>query len=281
MAPSVEFLEDGYIFVFQDGRGTFKSEGVWENLRPARTHEGGTDESTDSYDSLEWLLDNVPGHNGRAGQWGISHPGWYTVMAMIDAHPALRAASPQATTHDAFIGDDDHHNGAYTLHYATWRYMMSVVTDPDRALKGTTPEPIDKGTDWDYEFYLHAGPTDEFNERHFNGRMTQVWQNLIDHPDYDEFWASKNVTRLLRDIKIPVLNVGGWFDASDPYGAIETYRTIEAQNPGNQQVYWLSGPGATADGWLMTDRLWGIFNSAQHTVSTIRRRSFSLFSNTT
>ena len=249
MAPSVEFVKDGYIFVFQDVRGTFKSEGEWENLRPARTHEGGTDESTDTHDTLDWLLDNIPGHNSHAGLWGISHPGWYTVMGMIDAHPALKAASPQATTHDAFIGDDDHHNGAYGLHYVTWRYSMGIVTGPDRAaLNGASPESIDFGTDWDYEFYLNAGPIDELNERHFNGRMTQVWQNLIDHPDYDEFWANKNIAHLLRDIKIPVLNVGGWFDATDFYGSIETYQSIERQNPENNSTL-VVGPWGHGGWW--------------------------------
>ena len=175
MAPSVEFLEDGYIIVFQDVRGTFKSEGVWENLRPARTHEEGTDEITDTSDTLDWLLKNIPGNNGRAGLWGISHAGWYAAMSMIDAHPALKAVSPQATTLDAFIGDDDHHNGAYGLHYITWRYSMSVATSPDRhAMNYASAESIDFGTDWDYEFFLNAGPLDEINERYFNGRMTQV-----------------------------------------------------------------------------------------------------------
>jgi len=253
MAPSVEFLEDGYIFVFQEGRGTYKSEGEWENLRPASTREGVPDESTDTHETLDWLLDNIPGHNGRAGQWGISHPGWYAVMGMVNAHPALRAVSPQATTHDAFIGDDDHHNGAYGLHYVTWRYGMSVVTGPDRAaLNGASPDPIDFGTDWDYEFYLNAGPLDELNRRHFDGRMTQVWQNLVDHPDYDDFWASKNIARLLEDIKIPVLNVGGWFDATDFYGSIETYQSIERQNHGNNSTLivgpWDHGGWWTGDG---------------------------------
>jgi putative CocE/NonD family hydrolase len=249
MAPSVEFLEDGYIFVFQDGRGTYKSEGEWENLRPARTHEGGSDESTDAYDTLDWLLDNIPGHNSHAGQWGISHPGWYAAMAMIDAHPALKAVSPQATTLDAFIGDDDHHNGAYALHYLTWRYGMSIVTGPDRAaLNGAPAESVDFGTDWDYEFYLNAGPLDEINEKHFNGRMTQVWQNLIDHPDYDEFWARKNYTHLLKDIEIPVLNVGGWFDATDFYGSIQTYQSIERQNPGNESTLVI-GPWSHGGWW--------------------------------
>ena len=104
MAPSDDFLEDGYIFVFQDGRGTYQSEGEWINLRPVRSDDSGIDEATDSYDTIEWLVTNISGNSGRLGQWGISHPGWYTVMGIIGAHPALKAASPQATTFDPFLG---------------------------------------------------------------------------------------------------------------------------------------------------------------------------------
>jgi len=162
---------------------------------------------------------------------------------------------PQATTLDAFIGDDDHHNGAYGLHYATWRYGMSVATSPDRADRNyASAESIDFGTDWDYEFYLNAGPLDEFNERFFRDRGTQVWQDIIDHPDYDEHWISRNYSRLLRSVKIPVLSVAGWFDAPDPYGTIETYQSIERQNLVNNSTLvvgpwshggWWAGDGST------------------------------------
>ena len=189
MAPGDEFLEDGYIFVFQDGRGTYNSEGKWINLRPVRKEKSGTDETTDSYDTIEWLVNNISGNNGRVGQWGISHPGWYTVMGIVGAHPALKAASPQATTYDAFIGDDAHHNGAFCLMAMEWWYSMSIISGPNRhKLNGARPETIDHGTTRGYDFFLNAGPTDKLNERHYKGRMTQVWQDIIDHPDYDEFW---------------------------------------------------------------------------------------------
>jgi len=237
MAPSDEFLEDGYIFVFQDVRGTFNSEGEWISLRPVRKDENGIDETTDTYDTIEWLVSNIRGNNGRVGQWGISYPAWYTVMGMIDAHPALKAVSPQATTFDAFLGDDFHDNGTFIVMASEWCYSMSLVTGPNRAeLNGTWPAPIDHGTPWAYEFYLNAGPTDELNEKHYKGRMTQVWQDLIDHPDYDEYWKSRNVARLLGHVKIPVLNVAGWFDSPDPSGAVATYRTIEEMNPDNSST---------------------------------------------
>lgn len=237
MAPADEFLEDGYIFVFQDGRGTFKSEGEWRNLCPVREDENGIDETTDTYDTIEWLIHNIPGNNGRVGQWGISHPGWYTVMGMISAHPALKAASPQATTFDPFIGDDEHHNGAFLQMFVEWAYSMSINSGPDRAeLNGKWPQRIDHGTPWAYEFFLNAGPHDKLNERYYKGRMTRVWQDVIEHPDYDEFWKSKNVAQSLDNIRIPVLNVAGWFDSSDPYGAIATYQTIEEKNPDNKST---------------------------------------------
>ena len=223
MAPSDEFLEDGYIFVFQDGRGTHQSEGEWINLRPLSTEEDGTDEATDTYDTIEWLINNIPNNNGRVGQWGISHPGWYTVMGIIGAHPALKAASPQATTFDPFIGDDDHHNGAFTLLGTEWWFAMSIASGPHRdRLNGVRPRDMDHGTPWAYEFFLNAGPTDELNERHYEGQMTQLWQDVIEHPDYDGFWKSRNVARWLGNVTIPVLNVAGWFDSPDPYGAIAT-----------------------------------------------------------
>jgi putative CocE/NonD family hydrolase len=237
MAPADEFLEEGYIFVFQDGRGTFKSEGEWKNLCPVQKDKNGIDETTDTYDTIEWLIHNIPGNNGRVGQWGISHPGWYTVMGILGAHPALKAASPQATTLDAFIGDDDHHNGAYALLATEWWYSMSVISGPDREkLNGRAPGGIDYGTPWAYEFFLNAGPIAEFNEKHFKGRMTQVWQDVIDHPDYDDFWEDRNYTEYLDNIKIPVLNVAGWFDSCDPYGAIATYQAIEKKNPDNKNT---------------------------------------------
>lgn len=242
MAPSEEFLRDGYIFVFQDARGTYESEGEWVNLRPVRKEAQGTDETTDTYDSIDWLIENVPGNNGRVGQWGISHPGWYAVMGMVEPHPALKAASPQATTFDAFIGDDDHHNGAFNLMGIEWWHAMSIVSGPDRhELKNAWPKGIDFGTPWAYEFFLDAGPTDQLNEKYFGGRLTQIWDNIIEHPDYDEFWESRNLRRSLGDIKVPVLNVMGWFDAYDPYGAIATYQAIEEMNPRNESTL-VAGP---------------------------------------
>jgi putative CocE/NonD family hydrolase len=252
MAPSEDFLRAGYIFVFQDGRGTHNSEGEWINLRPIRTDPKGVDESTDAYDSIDWLVKNVPGNNGRVGQWGISHPGWYTVMGLIGAHPALRAVSPQATTFDPFVGDDDHRNGAFELIAVEWWYEMSVVTGPGHEKLGNSPvKRVDYGTPWNYQFFLGAGPIDKLNQDHFGGGLRPIWQNLIEHPDYDEFWQSRNMRRHLGHVRIPVLNVMGWFDAYDPYGAMATYHAIEERNPRNQSTL-VAGPWSHG-GWRSTD----------------------------
>lgn len=251
MAPSEDFLRDGYIFVFQEGRGTHKSEGEYLDLRPIRTTTEDTDETTDTYDSIDWLVKHVPGNNGRVGQWGISHPGWYTVMGMAQPHPALKAASPQATTFDAFIGDDSHHNGAFNLILLDWAYSMSRATAPDRHTSKNPWPGIDFGTPWAYEFFLNAGPTDKLNEKYFGGRLTRVWEDVLAHPDYDEFWERRNVRKALAHVTAPVLNVMGWFDAWDPYGAMATYQAIEELNPKNQSTL-VAGPWSHG-GWRRTD----------------------------
>ncbi|MBL8271471.1 CocE/NonD family hydrolase [Steroidobacter sp.] len=255
MAPGAGFLEAGYIFVFQDGRGTYKSEGEWVNLKPMRTRKSDTDESTDAYDTIDWLVKHVPNNNGRVGQWGISHPGWYTVMSMVEPHPALKAASPQATTFDPFVGDDDHHNGAFAMMGLEWWYMMSHVSRQGReilkpdVLKSPLP-PLSFTTPWAYEMYLNLPPLSEVNERALGGKMTHIWQNIVDHPNYDEFWERLNVRKTLRNVKVPVLNVMGWFDSPDPYGAEATYRAIEEQNPRNKSVL-VAGPWEHG-GWVRT-----------------------------
>ncbi|MBS0420068.1 MAG: CocE/NonD family hydrolase [Proteobacteria bacterium] len=252
MAPSPAFLQAGYIFVFQDVRGTYQSEGEWENLRPPRTDRHATDESTDTWDTIEWLVKHVPNHNGRVGQWGISHPGWYTVMGMVDSHPALKAVSPQGTTFDAFVGDDDHHNGAFVLSGVEWWRRIGIRTGHRRAGIGNAQPPnIDFGQPWDYDFFLNAGPTDELNDRYFGGDMAPGWKNILEHPDYDAYWERLSVRRSLKHIKVAVLNVMGWFDSTDPYGTLATYQAIEEENPRNRSTL-VVGPWAHS-GWQETD----------------------------
>lgn len=251
MAPSLDFLKAGYIFVFQDIRGTYKSEGdfiVQRNIRQDKQDPKAFDESTDNYDTIAWILTNIDGHNGKVGQWGVSYSGWTTVMGMIDPHPALAASSPQASPSDMYVGDDWHHNGAFRLMYS-FSWMDYTAQDRD----GTTterPDLLDYGTPWGYEFFLNAGPTADLNEKYFGGKIS-AWDDFTNHPDYDEFWQGQAALQHLQNITHPILNVAGWFDSEDFYGPISIYQEIEKTTPDNNSTIvigpWLHG------GWTRTD----------------------------
>ncbi|MBL8264721.1 CocE/NonD family hydrolase [Steroidobacter sp.] len=251
LAPGDAFLREGYIFVLQTVRGRYKSEGEWENYRPLRIGKQGTDESTDSYDSIDWLIGHLRHHNRRVGLWGISHDGWQTVMGMIDPHPALKAASPQATTADAFIGDDFHHNGAFVQAILGW---VKYVTDSGAARFEDAERKIERfdyGTPWSYEFFLNAGPVDQINRKYFGGTLNKQWDEVIEHPNYDAYWQRRNALSILDRIQLPTLNVLGWFDTADPYGSMATYKEIEKRNPRNQNTV-VAGPWRHA-GWRSDD----------------------------
>lgn len=245
LGPSVEFDKDGYIFVFQDVRGKYKSEGTFQVIIPhipEKKSVKDVDESSDTYDTIEWLIKNIPNHNGRVGQWGISYPGWETVQGMVDAHPALRASSPQASPSDMFIGDDWHHNGAFRLMYA-----FSWLAHHARVRKAPTEkgvERFDYGTPWGYKFFLEVGPVSGINELFFHNQVP-AWNEFMEHGTYDEYWQKQNALQHLKNIKHPVLNVAGWFDAEDFYGPMSIYYTIEKENPDNKNTLvvgpWLHG----------------------------------------
>ncbi len=252
LGPSEEFDRDGYIFVYQDARGKFQSEGEFEVMRRlVRDREDGieVDESTDNYDAIEWVLTNIPNHNGRVGQWGISYPGWQTVMGMIDAHPALKASSPQASPSDMFIGDDWHHNGAFRLMYA-----FSWLSNNARSRSGRTEARgarFDYGTPWGYRFFLDVGTVSRINDLYFHDQVP-AWNEFMEHGTYDDYWTRQVVLRNLTGISHPVLNVAGWFDAEDFYGPMSIYYTMERENPGNQSTIvvgpWLHGGWRSMEG---------------------------------
>ena len=251
IGPAPEFDRDGFIFVFQDVRGKFRSEGEFVVMRPYVPSKRGkeTDESTDNYDTIEWLLENVPNGNGRVGQYGVSYPGFQTVMGMIDAHPALKASSPQASPSDMFLGDDWHHNGAFRLMYA-----FSWLSANARVRGGVTTEreaPFDYGTPDGYRFFLDLGPIPNVNERYF-GYSVPTWNEFMDHGTYDAYWKDQVVLPHLNDIHHAILNVGGWFDAEDFYGPMTIYYEIEKRNPKNESVLvvgpWLHGGWNRMDG---------------------------------
>ena len=251
LGPTHEFDEDGYIYVFQDVRGKFRSEGEFEVIKPLYLDpaDSRSDESTDNYDTIEWALNNISNHNGRVGQWGISYPGWQTVMGMVERHPALVASSPQASPSDMFIGDDWHHNGAFRIMYS-FSWLAGNARRRDQPTENR-PERFDYGTESGYEFFLSVGSAASVDELFF-GNEVPTWRDFIEHPNYDEFWQNQNALNYLMDIDHPVLNVAGWFDTEDFYGPMSIYQTIEANNPDNQSTLvvgpWLHGGWRRMDG---------------------------------
>jgi putative CocE/NonD family hydrolase len=269
IAPNIHMMQDGYIVVYQDVRGRWLSEGHYENMRayiPNKTSEQDVDESSDTYDTIEWLVNNVENNNGNVGIWGISYPGFYSTYATVDAHPALKAASPQASIGDFFF-DDFHHNGAYLLSYFR---ATSLFGTP----RPNGDQPIDTAwytlpniqTEDQYQFFLDQGPLknlDRFFEYETvdNPRMAIdgqtddfFWNELKEHPNYDELWQSRGLIQHLKDVKshVATMVVGGWFDAEDLYGPLETYKNIEKYNEGNYNTMvfgpWDHGRWARRDG---------------------------------
>lgn len=252
LGPSPAFGREGYIFVYQDVRGKFMSEGEYEDVRPyiaRKTNPTEIDENTDAHDTIEWVLKNVPNHNGRVGVWGISYPGFYTSMALINQHPAIRAASPQAPIGDWFIGDDFHHNGTLFLPH-TFNFLSSVGLPRPKPVTEFPPA-FQHGTPDGYRFFLDAGALKNINERHLKSQVA-FWNDLMAHPNYDEFWERRNILPHLSGIRTAaVMTVGGWFDSEDLYGALKTYESIEAKNKGITNTL-VMGPWEHG-GWSRTD----------------------------
>lgn len=271
LGPSDYFQKEKFIFVYQDVRGKFMSEGEWVEVRPYKPKKNGPkdiDESSDAYDTIEWLLKNVPNNNGRVGMWGISYPGFYTSMGVIDAHPALKAASPQAPIADWFIGDDFHHNGALFLPHAF--NFFATLGKPRPAPTPNFPERFVHGTPDGYRFFLDLGPLANANAKYFKGEIA-FWNDLMNHPNYDDYWQARNIRPHLRNIKTPVMTVGGWFDAEDLFGALETYKTIEETNPGARNTLvmgpWFHGGWARSEGDVL-----GSVSFGQKTSLTYREK---------
>jgi len=261
LGPSASFAAEKFIFVYQDVRGKFRSEGDFVVMRPLQPSPKGpraTDESTDTYDTIDWLVKNVPNNNGRVGQWGISYPGSQTVWGMIDAHPALKASSPQAPAIDMFLGDDFHHNGAFRLMY-TFSWLAGNAR-PRAGASETRTGGFDYGTPDGYRFFLDAGPVANINEKYFNYSVP-TWNEYMDHPNYDEYWQRQNPLKFVKNITHAVLNVAGWFDAEDFYGPLETYRAVERETPMNKNRIvigpWLHGGWASMPGDALGDIRFG------------------------
>jgi putative CocE/NonD family hydrolase len=228
------------------------SEGKWTEMRPHiddKKSRQDVDESSDLYDTIDWLLKNVPDNNGNAGIWGISYPGFFTSASIIDSHPALKAASPQAPMTDLFMGDDAYHGGAFMLAANFGFYsFFKPQHNPQLPPKGRVP--FDWGTKDAYEFYLNAGPLSNLN-KYLTGN-TELWDDQVQHATYDAYWKARNLAPHMKGIHCAVLTVGGWFDAEDLQGPFSTFHSIDEHNPGifNALVVgpWVHGGWARYDG---------------------------------
>jgi len=239
---------DGYIFVFQDIRGRYKSEGQFVmqrapvSLLGEKNDPKAVDEVTDAYDTVEWLIKNAPNNNGRVGIIGISYPGWTAAMATLAPHPALKAASPQASPADMFLGDDFHHNGAFRLSYG-FEYATMMETNKEQAR-------FDFDRYDTYEWYLRLGALSNANEKYLNGKIP-TWNDFVDHPNYDEFWRRQAMAGYLKKVNVPMLTVAGWWDQEDFYGPIKIYETLEPHDQ-KRINFFVAGPW-NHGGWARSD----------------------------
>ncbi|MFN3427500.1 MAG: CocE/NonD family hydrolase [Candidatus Thermochlorobacter sp.] len=250
LAP-IELMREGYIFVYQDVRGRYMSEGEFVNVRPNipgnATKE--IDESSDTYDTIEWLVKNLQTCNGRVGIWGISYPGFYAAAAIPDAHPALKAVSPQAPVTDWWIGDDFHHNGAFffadafTFLYSFGKARPQPTTMGNPPYRFPTPDA--------YKFFHELGALKNVNQRIFRDSIA-FWNDIMNHPNYDDFWKSRTLLPHFKNVTPAVMTVGGWYDAEDLYGPLKVYDAIERQNPNAKNILvmgpWFHGAWARTDG---------------------------------
>ena len=219
-----EMIPDDYIFVFQDIRGRYGSEGTFVMQRPVRDPKNpkAIDEGTDTYDTIDWLVKNVPRNNKRVGLLGISYGGWLTVMGMLEPHPALKAVSEQASPADMFLGDDFHHNGAFRLSYG---FEYSTMMETDKTNFKFSFDRFDT-----YDWYLRLGPLSNVNAKYLHGSLP-TWNDFVQHPNYDAFWKAQAMPYLLTRPKVPNLNVAGWWDQEDFYGPMKIYELLEKEDP--------------------------------------------------
>ena len=256
-----KWVDDGYIFVYQDGRGRHFSEGVFREMTPIlEKHDKPTDvdEGTDTYDTIEWLLKNLH-TNGKVGIYGTSYPGFYTSASCLARHPALVACSPQAPMTDIWMGDDTFHGGAFLLPH-NFGFYTSFGRGP-RKEPGFDPRyPFSMGTPDAYDFYLNMGPVGPGSRKYITEGTGQYWEEILNHPTYDDYWQSRNVRPHLHDVKAAVLTVGGFYDTEDLHGPWWVYESINKQSPGTQNSLivgpWSHGGWSRGDGNVLGNLRW-------------------------
>ena len=252
LGPSPDFDKSGYIFVFQDVRGRYMSEGTFVEMRPHiddKKSDKDVDDSSDLHDTIDWLLKNVPNNNGNAGIWGISYPGFFTSASIIDSHPALKAASPQAPMTNLFMGDDAYHGGAFMLD-ANFGFYAFFKPQDNPQLPPKTSVPFDYGTNDGYDFYLKVGPIANLSKL-LQGRSA-LFDDQMRHDTFDDYWKARDLAPHMKNIHCAVLTVGGWFDAEDLQGPFTTFHSIDKNNPGTFNALvvgpWVHGGWARYDG---------------------------------
>jgi hypothetical protein len=235
IGPNKNLMHEKYIFVYQDVRGRYMSEGINLEVTPYianKKNNKDVDESSDTYDTVDWLLKNIKNNNGRVGLAGISYPGFYATACLPGAHPAIKAVSPQAPVTDEFIGDDANHNGAFYLldNFSFMNYFDMKRNGP----VNDYATPLFKSNTKDaYQFYLEMETIKNTNSAKYYNSKSVIWNEYLQHDTYDDYWKARNIRTHLKNITIPTLVVGGWFDAEDLFGALHTYEAIEKQSPGN------------------------------------------------
>lgn len=273
---NVFMLRENYIVVYQDVRGRWASEGTFVEMTPHidnKTKKTDHDEASDTYDTIDWLVKNIPNHNGNVGQWGISYPGFFTSAGAVSGHPALKASSPQAPMANLWR-DDAFHNGAFMLaaNFSFYPYFQ----EQKQPTKQNPPLLFDIDDPDGYHFYLNMGPTANSEKDYFKGRNKYYYENF-EHPSYDEHWQKRTILPHLKGIKHAVMVVGGWYDEQDLYGTFNTYKAIEKQNPGIQNIFvvgpWVHGGWASvrSSGQTLADLDFGSKTSAyyQQTIEAV------------
>ncbi|CAG4989300.1 Cocaine esterase [Dyadobacter sp. CECT 9275] len=248
LGPSSFIMQDKFIVVYQDVRGRWMSEGTFTEMTPQKENKGpsDTDESTDTYDTIDWLLKNVANNNGKVGQWGISYPGFYASAGALSGHPALVASSPQAPIADLWR-DDSYHNGLFMLPHNFNFYPFFTNRTDGQPTSVPSSKAFNFGTEDGYDFFLKLGPLKNTQKPQWYGGKDPYWNGNLAHPNYDDFWKDRNILPHLKGIRHAVMTVGGWYDAEDLHGIYKTYEAIEKQNPGIFNIL-VAGPW-THGGW--------------------------------
>ena len=253
LGANVGLVKEKYIFVFQDVRGRYMSEGI--NLevtpyKPVKKDNTVVDESSDTYDTIDWLLKNISNNNGRVGLRGISYPGFYATASLPGAHPAISAVSPQAPVTDEFVGDDVNHNGAFFL-LDNFNFMNNFDMERNGPVPDYAKPVFPQSVKDEYDFFLKLGPLKNTNGPSYFNHKSVIWDEYLQHDTYDEYWKARNIRPHLKNVRIPTLVVGGWFDAEDLFGALKTFEAIEKQSPKNKNQLvmgpWTHGAWASPE----------------------------------